>query len=210
MPEAETPVIRIVLADDHLMFVEAIRLILNQDPDMDVIAAVHDGDALCESIQRLQPDIALVDVTMDGPGARAIAAQIADAGAPTRLIALTMHLDHGLAELLMHRGFSGYVVKDAAVGDLANAIRQVHAGGEFLSEAILEIGRARQGQARLLTKRETDCLQRAAEGLSNKLIAKDLGLTERTVKFHFENTLRKLDAATRGEAVAKARRAHLL
>jgi len=190
-----------------MMFVEAIRLILNQDPQIDVSAIVHDGAALVESIQRLEPDVALVDVTLPGPGAHKIAAEIAESGGRTRLIALTMHLDFGLAELLMAEGFAGYVVKDSAVGELVDAIRLVHAGDTFLSDAIQEIGRKRRSQTRLLTKRETACLQRAAEGFSNRSIADDLGLSERTVKFHFGNLLRKLEASSRGEAVAKARRA---
>ena len=210
MAEGAANVIRVILADDHMMFVEAIRLILNQDPGIKVVSVVHDGEALLEGVERLAPDIALVDVTMTGPGARKIAGEIVRTGSPTRLIAVTMHLDHGLAEVLMQNGFAGYVVKDAAVGELLTAIRRVHGGGVFQSDAIREIGRKRQTRARLLTKRETACLQRAAEGLSNKTIAEELGLSERTVKFHFENIFRKLAVASRGEAVAKARRASLL
>ena len=210
MCERQAPIIQVILADDHMMFVEAIRLILNQDAQIEVVAVVHDGDALVDDIKRLKPDIALVDVTMPGPRAQKIASEVADIACTTRLIAVTMHLDHGLAEVLLDSGFSGYVVKDSAVGELVNAIRQVHAGQTFLSASILKIGQKRRNQARLLTKRETACLQRAAEGFSNRSIADELGLSERTVKFHFENILRKLEASSRGEAVAKARRASLL
>ena len=121
-----------------------------------------------------------------------------------------MHLDHGFAELLLQSGFAGYVVKDDAVAELMSAIRGVQTGGTFLSEAIVKIASRRGDQALVLTKRESASLRGAAEGLSNKQIANNFAVSERTIKFHFENILRKLNASTRGEAVAKARQYGLL
>lgn len=201
---------RVVLADDHQMFVEAIRLILTQEPKVEVLAVADNGDDLLATIEEFAPDVALVDVTMKGPGAQKIAEAVKGSETATRLIALTMHLDHGFAELLLQSGFSGYVLKEDAVADLLSAILAVRAGGTFLSETLQEVGGEHVAHGRILTKRETTCLNAAADGLSNKLIAANLGVSERTIKFHFENILRKLSAVSRGEAVAKARRYRLL
>lgn len=202
--------LRIVLADDHHMFVEAMRLILSQEPEIEVVAVLDNGADLLEAIRKFSPDIALVDVTMEGPGPQKIAKTVAASGNTTSLIALTMHLDHGFAELLLQSGFAGYVVKDDAVAELLNAIWTVTTGGTFMSEAIEKIANLRGPGARILTKREIASLRGAAEGLSNKQIASDLGISERTIKFHFGNILNKLNASSRGEAVAIARRYGLL
>lgn len=210
MPDPAPTPICVILADDHQMFIEALRQILDRDPSIEVVDVVGDGETLLEGIEIHAPDVALVDVTMPGPGARAIAGHAKQGDSSTRLIALTMHLDHGLAETLLSAGFAGFVVKDSAVAELLEAIHTVVAGGTYLSNAVRELGADRGQSPNPLTSREIDCLVLAAEGLSNKHIASELGITERTAKFHFENILRKLQASSRGEAVAFARRNAIL
>lgn len=201
------PPIRLVLADDHKMFVEAIELLLAGHGTVEVVAKSQDGDTLLADIARHRPDIALVDLSMPGPGAHAIAKQ---AGATCKLIALTMHLERALAERLLDQGFHGYVVKDAAFDELLAAVDAVMRGERYVSKAL------DQGRPGLtvapgpLTPREMQCLRLAAEGQSNKQIARAFSISERTVKFHFENILEKLGAANRLEAVAIARRALLI
>ena len=192
------------------MFVEAIRLVLNQDDHIDVLDIVDTGDAALTSIFKHLPDVAILDVTMPGPGPLRIAEEVAASNAPTRLIALTMHLDAGLSEVLLAGGYAGYVVKDTAVSELLQAIRQIHGGTSFVSEAVNALDDNRSVQNRLLTGRERECLQYAAEGLTNRAIGQRLGVAERTIKFHFENILRKLRASSRGEAVAIARRSAII
>lgn len=162
MPEPADQSIRLILADDHQMFVEAIRLVLNQDDQIDVLEVVDNGDAALTSIFRHLPDVAVLDVTMPGPGPLRIAEEVAARNAPTRLIALTMHLDAGLSEVLLAGGFSGYVVKDTAVSELLQAIRETAGGATFVSEAVHALDEHWSVQNRLLTGRERECLQHAA------------------------------------------------
>ena len=210
MPDPSANPILVILADDHQMLIEALRQILDGDPSIEVVDVVGDGETLLQGIESHAPDVALVDVTMPGPGARAIAGHAMQGTSSTRLIALTMHLDHGLAETLISAGFAGFVVKDSAVAELLEAIHTVVAGGSYLSNSVRELGADRGQSPNPLTSREIDCLVLAAEGFSNKHIASELGITERTAKFHFENILRKLQATSRGEAVAFARRNAIL
>ena len=205
-----TQAVRICIADDHQMFVEAMRLILDASPGVEVVSVARDGNTLLKDIMRHAPDIALVDITMDGPGYRGIAAEVARIQPTTRLIALTMHLDRPLAELVIASGFSGYVVKDAAVSELLVAIRAAGRGETFLSGMLGQGDPGATDDPMALTTREVDCLRCAAQGQINREIGETLGISERTVKFHFENIFRKLDARSRGEAVAIGRRRQIL
>ncbi|MCR9137150.1 MAG: response regulator transcription factor [Alphaproteobacteria bacterium] len=206
----EDAAIRIAIADDHQMFAEAMRHIVESNPGFEVVGTANDGDDLLKLINRQRPDVALVDISMPGTGARAIAREVGQKPNGPKLIALTMHLERGFAELLLATGFSGYIIKDAAVGELLNAIRHVMAGNQFVSQAILDVGQVTVGNAVRLTARELECLRAAGEGLQNKAIGERLSITERTVKFHFENILRKLEANNRSEAVAIGRRKSLI
>lgn len=202
--------IRLIVADDHKMFVQALRHLLERSPEIDVVATTDNGTDLLDLIERLAPDVALVDVSMPGPGVQAIAENVGNSARRPKLIALTMHLERSFAEKLIDRGFSGYVIKDAAFGELMKAIRWAMQDKTYISKAILEMADLKPDNAGGLTPRELECLRAAAEGLSNKTIAKRFGISERTVKFHFENVLKKLHADRRGEAVAIGRRQNLI
>ena len=195
--------ITVAIADDHMMFVQAIQIVLDTSPDIRVVSVAETGHGLLEDLRALQPDVALVDISMEGPGFHAIAQEQAGT---TRLLALTMHLDRDLAERVMDAGFAGYLVKDAAVAELISAIKIAADGGTFLSRAIEQQATPGQDRPNRLTNREIACIQGASEGHSNREISDRLGIAERTVKFHFENIFRKLDVKSRGEAVAAARR----
>ena len=202
--------IRLSIADDHTMFVEAIRLILNAHAIVDVVSLAANGADLLNDVGRLQPDIALVDISMDGPRFQDMARAVAREHGSTRLIALTMHFDRDLARRVMAAGFCGYVVKDAAVEELIEAIQTVHNGSTYLSRALRGEDLPDDTALAPLTPRELACLRCAEQGQSNKDAAEVLGISERTVKFHFENVFRKLQVKSRGEAVAVARRYALL
>ncbi|WP_424965339.1 LuxR C-terminal-related transcriptional regulator [Dinoroseobacter sp. S375] len=202
--------ISIVIADDHVMFVEAMRLLLAQTPEIRLVGVARDGDALLSLIAEQVPDVALVDLSMPGPGAAAIARQVADQQLECRLIALIMHEEPHLAGSLIHGGFSGYVVKGSDVGDLRRAIRQVVARQTFLSAAVAEQTTGGTDPQTVLTPRELECLRAASLGMPNKTIALHLGVSLRTVKFHFENAFRKLNARNRSGAIAIGRQDGLL
>lgn len=202
--------LRVSIADDHQMFVEAMRLILDGSPSVEVVSISNNGSDLLRDVREYRPDIALVDISMDGPGFLSIATEIGRMKRPTRLVALTMHLDRDLADRVIDAGFGGYVVKDAAVAELMEAIGAAAEGRVFVSQSVLAIKPSAVELGINLTQREFACLQGAAEGRANRDIANELGISERTVKFHFENIFRKLDVKSRGQAVAVARRTRLL
>ena len=187
------------------MVVEAIRHLLNRSDEFNVAATTDNGDDLLSFLKNQSFDVALIDVSMPGPGIHEIAQLVRGLKNPPKLIALTMHLDPTLSHVLLDTGFSGYVIKDAAFDELMIAIRTVMEGRQYISKAVKKL-QGKQSQGHHLTPREFDCLLAACEGFSNKKISRQLGITERTVKFHFENIFRKLKATNRGEAIAIARR----
>lgn len=200
----------LVLADDHVMVLEAMRLLLERAPNIDVVGVARDGDALLALIETEAPDIALVDLSMPGPDATAIAERVGMVAPNCQLIALTMHLEPHLARKLLGAGFSGYVIKDAAVKELLEAIDAVMSGQSYLSQAVAELGLRQPRAHAALTPREVECLRAAAEGLPNKAIAAQLNVSLRTIKYHFENVFRKLGARNRSEAISVGRKLGLL
>lgn len=202
--------ISLVIADDHVMVVEAMRLLLERSPNLDVVSVAKDGDGLLAAIDAQSPDIALVDVSMPGPGAEAIAKELAMRGSRCRLIALTMHLEPHLAQTLLDAGFAGYVIKDSAVQDLFAAIETVMSGETYLSDEVAALAERANLDQSLLTTREQECLRAAAQGLSNKAIAAEFNISVRTVKYHLENVSRKLNTTNRSEATAVGRKLGLL
>lgn len=206
----DTNPVRLIIADDHKMFIQALEHLLERSPEIEVAATTDNGTDLLDLIRRHLPDVVLVDVSMPGPDVQVMAGSVGDIDPRPKLIALTMHLERSFAENLIDRGFSGYVVKDAAFSELMMAIRCAMQGKIYISNAILELSAPKPDNDGGLTPRELECLRSAAEGMSNKSIANQLGISERTVKFHFENVLKKLHAGRRGEAVAIARRQKLI
>lgn len=209
MSRDPVPSIRVVLADDHRMFREGLGRMLAAEEGLDVVGAVEDGDALLPLIDETQPDVAIVDISMPGPGVAGLVAAIRDRGSDCRAVALTMHLEPSYARELMAKGLAGYVVKDAAFEELSAAVRAV-AGGEAYVCRALEAKAAQEDEPRHpLTEREFDCLKAAAEGKTAKMIARDFGITERTVRFHFSNICGKFGVERRSQAVAEALRLRL-
>lgn len=196
--------IRLVIADDQKMFAEGIAQLFSGDRDVTILARTDNGHDLLDLVKDHKPDMALVDVSMPGPGLPSILERVAAMDCDCRLIALTMHLDWSFAKNMMSNGLAGYVVKDAAFEELASAVRSVADGGQYLSRQVSEQLENQIAGQDLLTPREMECLTGAAEGMTNKVIAQHLGISDRTVKFHFENICKKLNAYRRSEAVAQA------
>ena len=201
---------RISIADDHRMFVEALRLILERSPRVEVVSVAHNGEDLLRDVEQHKPEVVLVDISMDGPGYQGIADGLRRSDVPACAIALTMHQDRDLADRVIASGFCGYVVKDAAVAELIEAIDVALGGGTFVSRSVLALDLPASEPQLHLTRREQVCLEHVAEGHANRDIATRLGISERTVKFHLENIFRKLQARSRSEAVAVARRQRLI
>lgn len=197
--------ISLVIADDHAMFRQGIRLLLNSVADMQLLAEADEGEAFIEAVLAQRPRVAILDLSMPGPGARAIVQRLEAQAPEVQLMALTMHLEPQYAQDLMQLGLAGYVVKDAAFDELLDAIRCVAEGDQFVSAQLLD-----QTQTPALTQREQQCLSGVAAGQTSKMIARRLGITERTVRYHLGNCCQKLGVQRRSQAVAEAVRRHLI
>jgi DNA-binding NarL/FixJ family response regulator len=188
---------RVVLADDHTLLLEALGRMLQ--PDFEVAALVSDGLALVEAVEKNEPDVVIVDITMpklDGLGA---AERIRAAAPDARLVFLTMHADPDLAAQALRMGASAYVLKSSAASELSRAIGEAMEGRRYLSPSIYGGGIDKlladvpaPPTEKTLTPREVEVMRALARGLSMKEAARELGITARTVAFHKYNMMQQL------------------
>ncbi len=204
--------IRLLLADDQQLIRDGLRLILDFQPDMEVVGEAADGVETLQKIHELRPDVVLLDIQMPRLDGLEVTEQIMTAtGAHPRILILTTYdLDEYLYKAL-RAGASGFLLKDVSRGQLTHAVRVVAAGDELLAPAITRrliaefTARPRNGaRLELLTPRESDVLRAAARGLSNLEIATELILSETTVKTHLAHVYTKYGLRDRAQAVVLA------
>ena len=215
--DASVPRIRVVLADDQAMVRAGLRMILEAEPDIDVVEEVADGRAAVEAARWRNPDVILMDVEMPGLDGLAATRQIVTAapaaGPPRVLILTTFERDDYVFEAL-RSGASGFLLKNAPPDDLVEAIRIVASGGGLLSPSVTRriieaFARApaptsHAPEVARLTDREREVLILVAHGLSNAEIADRLVVGEATVKSHVSSVLSKLGLRDRVQAVVFA------
>ncbi len=211
--------ISIVIADDHALMREGTRRILEQYPDLIVVGEADDGQQALELIQRLQPDVAILDIRMPKVSGIEVVRQIKVSCPHTKSLIFTAYDDDDYILALMEAGAAGYLLKTAKEGELIDSIRNVHLGESVLHPAIaVKIARlwaqrgfsAKQTPAEQLSPREVEVLGLAAKGLRNKAIADELSISVRTVEGHFNNIFIKLNVASRVEAILYAVSRHLV
>ena len=207
--------IRILLADDHAMVRQGFRLILNSQPDMEIVGEAGNGREAVEMAEKLQPDIIVMDVAM--PELNGIeATRKITAGIPrTRILALSMHKDSVYVREILRAGARGYLLKDSIDSDLLSAVRAVAKGEGYLSPAVSDavLSDYRKhvtAPLDLLTGREREVLQMIATGKTNKDIANDLKLSVYTVDAHRGRIMEKLNLHSTGELVRFAVRNGLI
>ena len=204
-----TEPIRIVVADDHPMFLDGLVATLSADEELAVVATVGDAVAAVRAVREHSPDIALLDVAMPGGGLEA-ARQIAAVSPATRTVILTSSENEDDLMAALNAGATGYVLKGVAGRELRGILKTVHAGGTYLAPglaygAIKELTRPRTADPLAeLTGREREVLELVASGLSNAEIGGRLGLAEKTVKHYMTSILGKLQVASRVEAALLA------
>ena len=208
--------IKVILADDHALFREGTRSILEQEPDIEVVAEAKDGVEAVELVHEFQPDVALIDIAMPRVNGIEATKQIKARHPTTAVLILTAYDNDQYILALLEAGAAGYLLKNVKGDDLVNAIRAVNSGEAVLHPVIAqkvlhrltasEQSAQRTTKPQELSEREMEVLKMAAQGFSNRDIADKLFLSRRTVQAHLANIFHKLDVGSRTEAVIKALR----
>lgn len=195
--------IRIILSEDHAVMRRGLRLILQEQPDFEVVGEASDGREAVALAENLKPDVAVLDITMPNLNGIEAAKLISVKQLGTSIVMLSMHADESFVLRALKAGARAYVLKDARENDLISAIRLVFEGKSFFSPAVsrtLVEDYVRQLQDKdiedsyeLLTLREREVLQLVAEGKTNKDIASMLNLSLYTIETHRSNILEKLN-----------------
>jgi two-component system nitrate/nitrite response regulator NarL len=202
-------IIRILLADDHPLFRDGVALSLDAESDLEVIAQTGNAEEAVELARRLKPDVAILDISMPKMGGVVAAAQIAEQESNTRIIMLTVSEDRDSLFAALKAGAHGYVLKGVSASELRSVVRRIAGGETFITPAlaaqlVFEFSRPREDPISELTARERAVLDRIAQGLTNREIAVQLHLSEKTVKHYVTLVLQKLHVRSRTEAALLA------
>jgi DNA-binding NarL/FixJ family response regulator len=203
--------IRVLLADDHTILRRGVRMLVDSQPDMEVVGEARTGREAIDQTRKLKPDIVVMDVSMPELNGIESTRQICDERTHTKVVALSMHKDSVYVREILRAGARGYLVKDAEDEDLLRAIRCVSRGEAFLSPAIsdavlTDFRKHVSNPVDLLTSREREILTMVAEGKANKEIANALNLSVYTVESHRGSVMEKLHLHNTGDIVRFALR----
>ncbi len=203
----------IVLADDHNVVRQGIKSLLAGEPDFEVVGEACDGFEASALVERLKPDVAVLDLMMEGINGLEVARQIKKRCPSTRVVVLSMYGNEGYVLEALQAGVKGYVLKGSTSEDLVRAIREAVAGRHYLSpplsETAIQAYMARsQGSAMdpydKLTTREREVLHLAAQGCNNAEIAERLYISRRTVEVHRASMMQKLNLNNQTELIRYA------
>jgi two-component system, NarL family, response regulator LiaR len=209
-------VIRVLIADDHAVVRQGLRAFLDLQDDVEVVGEAADGAAAVAESERLEPDVALMDLVMPRFGGDEAIRRIAEVSPATRVVVLTSFADDDKLFPALRAGAAGYLLKDVEPRQLMDAIRAADMGETILHPTVAarlveEVATRPDPAPRTpLTERELEVLALIARGMSNKLIARELGVAERTVKTHVSNILGKLGLSDRTQAALYAVREGLV
>src|SRR4051812_10939153 len=222
IPPIEGDPIRVLVVDDHALFRRGLEMVLAQEPDIEVVGEASDGAEALSKAMDTTPDIVLMDVRMPKRGGIDACSAIKEAVPSTNVIMLTISDEEADLYDAIKAGATGYLLKEISIEEVASAIRAVYGGqslispsmaSKLLSEFASMIKRSDDRQqlpAPRLTDREMEVLKLVAKGMNNRDIAKELFISENTVKNHIRNILEKLQLHSRMEAVVYAVREKLL
>lgn len=215
---------RVVLADDHQLFREGVKRILDLEEDMEVVAECSDGEEVTAVCRELQPDVVLMDINMPNVNGVEATQCLRDSCPNTRVIVLSIHDDEAYVFETLRLGASGYLLKDMEAEDLIEAVRMVASGNAYIHPKVtgklieefrllseqegvlddLHSANMNEGWRGLLTRREMEVLKLMAEGRSNRAIGEYLFISEKTVKNHVSSVLQKMNVQDRTQAVITA------
>ncbi len=222
-PDAATATepIRVLVVDDHALFRRGLQMVLEQESDITVVGEAADGAEAVERAAETTPDIVLMDVRMPRRGGIDACTSIKDTVPSAKIIMLTISDEEADLYDAIKAGAMGYLLKEISIEEVATAVRAVHGGQSLISPSmasklISEFASMRRGDDRQsvpaprLTDRELEVLKLVAKGLANRDIARQLYISENTVKNHIRNILEKLQLHSRIQAVAYALREKIL
>ena len=207
--------VTLLLADDHQVVRQGLRALLEAEPDFRVVGEASDGLEVPDLVERLKPNVLVVDLMMPGLNGLEVMRQVSRRTPQTRVVILSMHSNEAYVLEALRNGAAGYILKDSSAADLAHAVREVAAGRRYLSPPLsdraIEVYRQKAKEAALdryetLTTREREVLHLAAEGHGNPEIAARLSISPRTVETHRAHLLRKLGLHTQTDLVRYALR----
>jgi len=204
----------VLVADSHPVFREGLCRFLEEEKDIEVVARAADGEEAVRLAKEFQPDMVIIDVALPKLNGIEAAKQIKLAYPTTAILMISAYGYESYMLASLRAGAAGYVLKDAPVSKLISAIRLIYTGEtvfdlKAISKILAHLAAERGDERRRLVElhdRELEILNLAAKGLSNKAIASELGISERTVQTHMVNIFRKLEVGSRTEAVIHALR----
>jgi two-component system response regulator NreC len=207
--------IRLLIADDHTVLRAGLTMLLNAQPDIEVVGEATDGREAVEKARALRPDVVLMDITMPGVGGLEATKQICRALPKTKVLVLTMHDDESYLKQFLQAGAAGYVLKKAADTELTDAIRAVYRGDVFvypsLTKALLNdylgtpsAAQKEEEEKELLSEREREVLKLIALGYTHQQIADRLYLSIKTVETYKTRLMEKLNLRGRADLVRYA------
>ena len=209
----------IVLADDHHVVRQGLRSLLEAEPDFSVVGETGDGVEAAQLVERLQPDVLVLDLMMPGLNGLEVTRQVSRRSPRTRVVILSMHADEAHVLEGLRAGAVAYVLKESTSAELVRAVREAVAGRRYLSpplsERAIEVYMQKAESTVLdpyetLTAREREVLYLVAEGHSNAEIADRLFISRRTVETHRANLMRKLGLRTQTDLISYALRRGIL
>ncbi|MFQ6122878.1 MAG: response regulator [Dehalococcoidales bacterium] len=206
--------IRVIIADDHVLFREGTRNLIEQEQDIEVVGEASDGEEAVKLVTQLQPDVALIDIAMPKVNGIEATQQIKARHSATAVLVLTAYDNDQYILSLLEAGAAGYLLKNVSGKELVNAIRATYAGESVLHPTIAQkvfhrlVSKGKKPIEPTLTEelseREIEILKLAAKGMNNQDIADQLFLSRRTVQAHLSNIFHKMNVASRTEATLQA------
>jgi NarL family two-component system response regulator LiaR len=206
--------IRVLVVDDHAVVREGLRAFLELQDGIEVAGEASDGVEALDAVERIHPDVVLMDLVMPRLDGLEAMRALRERHPRTRVVVLTSFFDDEKLMPALRAGAAGYLLKNAQPQEVARAVRAAYAGETLLDPVVaarlVESLAGRREPLDLLTPREREVLELIGRGFPNKLIARELGIAEKTVKTHVGNVLSKLGVADRTQAAVVAVRAGLV
>lgn len=208
--------ITILLADDHEIFRNGVEQLINNEPDLHVVATADNGAEAVEKALAIRPDIILMDIAMPVMNGLDASAQLIDREAQSRILLFSLYDDEDYIIRSLRIGVMGYILKDAPNKVFLKAIRAIASGEYFYSGDLTNVlitqmqQHAAAERQRRLTEREVDVLRQIAAGIGNKQLAQEYGVSTRTIEAHRLNIMRKLQVKQIEAAIESAQKQGLI